>query len=495
MSQVRHERWRRLSAQVLRESGRTDPLIDREGVWSSGERIGDWGLSVSATVSRSRMAGDYTARRRALISSQREALAEFDRKQSAHFKRYDEKNQLSRQLHVEVSPDCVISFSDGANRVELSRFIGKRRDFFDERRTKRRGEHAATVLINGDGFDLPRMQTIQAELRRDYTREFGVNGVMVVPYQALTAAGIVVPTIKRIAVTRDGGENVVVQLKGPAKADIEKAVEKATRQVTASMKERDRYWITGWEAFDSNGDRFQVRYSNNGGRPTRSFQVMRQPLDGILSWQNLGHSKENGWFSNEFRHRLGASVFSAVDGSGSRHRFLSAFDVQEQPPLYFLAQLPDEGRVLDFSQALDLLAPPLVHQARKDGKLVFRQGDVFFVQTELTIKELRQQKAKLYSGERSGGGPTLGRNIYLTGHIATRVAVLPNGVTFAQGVVSHFPAINDATRVNPDHRPLTLHGDHFYLCLRNTVPRSGAAPAVVEETEGGGTNARNNIAA
>ena len=494
MKRVRHERWRRLSAQVLRESGRTDPLIDREGIWSSGERIGEWGLSVSAAQGRAKLVSGYTARRRALVARQRQELEEHDRKSAAHLARYDAKNRISRQLHVEVTPDCVISFSDGVNKVELSRFIGKRRDFLDERRTKRRGEHAATILINGDGFDLPRMQTIQAELRRDYAREFGVFGVMVVPYQALTAAGIVIPTIKRIAVTRDGGENVVVQLKGPAKADIEKAVEKAIKKVPRPGV-ASSYWQTSWEAFDSNGDRYQVRHSHNGGKPSRSFQVWRQPLDGMLSWQVLNHNKENGWFSSEFHHRLGASVFSAVDGTGSRHRFLSAFDVQEQPPLYFLAQLPDEGRVLDHAQALDLLAPPIVHQARKDGKLVFRQGDVFFVQTELTIRELRQQKAKLYSGSRRDGGPTLGRNIYLTGHIATRVAVLPNGVTFAQGVVSHFPAINDPTRTNPDHRPLTLYGDHFYLCLRNTVPRSSAAPAVVEEREEVEVNARTNIAA
>ena len=244
MKRVRHERWRRLSAQVLRESGRTDPLIDREGIWSSGERIGEWGLSVSAAQGRAKLVSGYTARRKALVARQRQELEEHDRKSAAHLARYDAKNRISRQLHVEVTPDCVISFSDGVNKVELSRFIGKRRDFLDERRTKRRGEHAATVLINGDGFDLPRMQTIQAELRRDYAREFGVFGVMVVPYQALTAAGIVIPTIKRIAVTRDGGENVVVQLKGPAKADIEKAVEKAIKKVHSSIQNRERYWQT-----------------------------------------------------------------------------------------------------------------------------------------------------------------------------------------------------------------------------------------------------------
>lgn len=213
---MRHERWRRLSAQVMRESGRVDPLIDREGVWTAGERIGEWGLSRSAAAAQARMATDYQRRRDAIVRGHANELREFDRQWQRHRDRINRKNEgRDRHLHMEVSPECVITFVDGTDKVEMSRFIGKRRDFFDERRTKKRGEHAATILINGDGFDLPLMQRLQAELRQDYQREFGLAGVMVVPYQALSAAGIRLPTIKRIAVVRDGGENVVVRLEAP----------------------------------------------------------------------------------------------------------------------------------------------------------------------------------------------------------------------------------------------------------------------------------------
>lgn len=495
---MRHERWRRLSAQVMRESGRVDPLIDREGVWTAGERIGEWGLSRSAAAAQARMATDYQRRRDAIVRGHANELREFDRQWQRHRDRINRKNEgRDRHLHMEVSPECVITFVDGTDKVEMSRFIGKRRDFFDERRTKKRGEHAATILINGDGFDLPLMQRLQAELRQDYQREFGLAGVMVVPYQALSAAGIRLPTIKRIAVVRDGGENVVVRLEGPAAKDVEKAVEEGIRRAPASSQ-ASRYWQTSFVEFHSRGNRYQVRHNSNDGHPRRDVQIWRQPLDGVPTWNLITTNKELGWHVTEWRHRLGASVFSAVDGSGVRHRFLSAFDMQETPPLYFLAQLPDEGKVLDYNQALDALAPPIVHQARRDGKLVYRQGDVFFVQTELTRAQLRKQKAVIYTGMgrgRHSTRPKRGRNIYLTGHLATSVAVLPNGVTFAQGVVTHFPQINDPSRTTADHRPLTLGGTHWYLCLRNTVPRVRAAEAVVEEEEGGGTNARINIAA
>ena len=502
-----HERWRRLMTLWVREAGRTDPLFPKEGMWSCGNSIGEWGRATEHQRSENKLLGEYRGRRIALVARQKEELAEFDRKQAKHVDRFTRRAErdLSHRLHVELSPSGVIEFVDGTNRVELLRFVGKRGDFITERRTKKKGEHAATVLVNGDGFDSDLMQRLQAEIRRDVTRNFGALGMLVVPHQALTAAGVELNSIKRIAVTSDGGENVVVRVSGPDPKDMEKASEDARNKLTIS-KRRETYWVTPWHAYESRKQQYQIRVQSNHSKETVNHQMFRQPMDGVPSWQNINHTKELGWNTTEFRHRLGSTVFSAVDVTGGRHRFLSSFDMQETPPLYFLAQLPDQGTALNFTDALDLLAPPIVHEARKDGKFVFRQGDVFFVETDWTFEKLHEQEAVIYSGMGRGvhsERPAEGRNIYQTGHLAERVAVLPNGVTLAFGQVTHFPAINDPVRVIPDHRPLTLTSGKWFLCIRNTVPRSaatqdsaGAQPDEVTSTvtEGGGTNA-NNIAA
>lgn len=503
-----HERWRRLMPLWLRESGRTDPLFPKEGLWSSGDRIGEWGNATAHQASIRRITDDYQRRRADLIAKHKAELAEHDRKTNKHVTKFVARAErdLSLRLHVELSPSGVIEFVDGPNRVELVRFVGKRGDFLAERRTKLRGEHAATVLVNGDGFDSPLMQRLQAEIRRDVGRTFGVLGTLVVPHQALTAAGVRLETVKRIVVTRDGGENVVVRVTGPAQEDVDKARLDAIGKVS-TIKKRENYWVSPWHSYESRKQQYQIRVQMNSTRETINHQMFRQPLDGVPNWGNITHSKELGWQTLEFRHRLGSTVFSAVDESGQRHRYISSFDMQENPPLYFLAQLPDEGKALTFNDALDLLAPRIVHEARKDGKFVFRQGDVFFVETDWTLEKLQEQEAVIHAGNGRGihsERPAEGRNIYRTGHLAEQVAVLPNGVTLALGTVTHFPAINDPVRVIPDHRPLALTPGKWFLAIRNTVPRSAATqdsagpqPDEVPSTEveGGGTNANIDVAA
>jgi hypothetical protein len=374
-----------------------------------------------------------------------------------------------------MTPEGVMSWVDGRDRVELIRFIGKRADFIAERRTKKKGEHAATVLINGDGFDDAQMQAIQAELRRDCQRDFGALGVLVVPYMALSAAGVSIESIKRIAVTRDGGENVNVDVPGPP-AEVIEAQAKLAIESVSEMKRKENYWQSSWRPYEAEvrkrAHQFQIRVVKSYGDPTFQHQIWRQPLDGTPQWQNISqNAKSKRWTTTEWRHRLGASVFSALDSGGVRHRYVSAFDMQEQPPLYFLAQLPDEGKVHTFDEAIDLLAPPIVHQARSEMKQVFRQGDVFFVETTLGNQDIKARNGKVFKGEAESGRPRRGRNIYSTGHIATQVAVMPNGVTLASGTVEHYPAFTEPGR-RPEHRALPLTPDKWFLCIRNTVPRA-----------------------
>ena len=75
-----------------------------------------------------------------------------------------------------------------------------------------------------------------------------------------------------------------------------------------------------------------------------------------------------------------------------RARYLSSFDSNENPPLYFLAEVP-RGAGSTVEHALDALAPRAVHAAIARGRHVLRQGDIFLVGTELTREDLAERGA------------------------------------------------------------------------------------------------------
>jgi hypothetical protein len=65
-------------------------------------------------------------------------------------------------------------------------------------------------------------------------------------------------------------------------------------------------------------------------------------------------------------------------------------------------------------------------------------------------------------------------SIYGTAHTASELAHV-NGATYARGTVRHVPDLDRNRGGVPDHRPITLTADHWYLCVRNTVPRARRA--------------------
>lgn len=101
--------------------------------------------------------------------------------------------------------------------------------------------------------------------------------------------------------------------------------------------------------------------------------------------------RADGWHAVRNMHRLGDALFSAVR-NGRRARFLSSFDYNENPPLYFLAQVP-RGAGGTIESALDALAPRAVHAAYARGLDVKRQGDIFFVPTTATRDSLAARGA------------------------------------------------------------------------------------------------------
>lgn len=76
-----------------------------------------------------------------------------------------------------------------------------------------------------------------------------------------------------------------------------------------------------------------------------------------------------------------------------RATYLSSFDYQEWPPLYFLAEVPPAARPKTVDEAIEALAPPAVHAAYARGRDVLRQGDIFFIGTELVREDLIERGA------------------------------------------------------------------------------------------------------
>jgi hypothetical protein len=240
-----------------------------------------------------------------------------------------------------------------------------------------------------------------------------------------------------------------------------------------------------------------------GGRQQRISKGMHYTDRNELAaapWAMFDPSETKfGWV--EEVHHLGASVFSAVGEDNRRHRFISAFDENEHTPMYFLAQLPDTGSIKSYNDALESLKPPIVKAAEAAGRKVYRQGDIFAIATTKTAEDLlpdtRTRMARdLLLTERGAfkrdvrialdaaientsfrarGVTTIEQArralmIYGTGHTATDVIVLNNGVTYVSGMMYHDPALEETGRPR-EHDNLALNESQWFLVVRNTVPR------------------------
>lgn len=138
-----------------------------------------------------------------------------------------------------------------------------------------------------------------------------------------------------------------------------------------------------------------------------------------------------------------------------RQYFISGYDANETPPLYFLARLPHE--VETYQEAIESLKPESVKLAEKMGLEVLRQGDMFAIPTEFKSRDLEEMDAKFFTGP----------GLYGTAHYAVSMARLPDGTQLGSGVMTHRPP-----RRNPDHHDLRLPSE-WYLIVKNTVPVTG----------------------
>lgn len=161
-------------------------------------------------------------------------------------------------------------------------------------------------------------------------------------------------------------------------------------------------------------------------------------------------------------HRAGMQcVFSAIPNtvippdSNDQRYFISGFDSNESPPLYFCARLPH--KVETYDEAIEALKPNSVKIAEKKGLDVLRQGDMFAIPTKYSTRDLKKMGAHITTPMFSG--------LYGTVHITEKTARLPDGTEFGRGFLYHRPRGR-----TPDHHDLPLSDAKWYLIVKNTVP-------------------------
>jgi hypothetical protein len=145
-----------------------------------------------------------------------------------------------------------------------------------------------------------------------------------------------------------------------------------------------------------------------------------------------------------------------------RQYYISGYDANEDPPLYFLARLPHE--VTSYKDAIEALKPESVKLAEAQGLEVLRQGDMFAIPTKYSTNDLLQKGAVIEEyKENFKLVPTC--SLYGTGHCTEKMARLPDGTQLGRGMMMHRPGSR-----RPDHQDLPLSPSKWYIIVKNTVP-------------------------
>jgi hypothetical protein len=214
-----------------------------------------------------------------------------------------------------------------------------------------------------------------------------------------------------------------------------------------------------------------------------------------LRWDESRRAPDGLFHWDAYEHRLGACLFAAdylrhirtveideADGDwrlGAETRrgrwradpgracFLSDFDYQESPPLYFLAQLPDGAAPAAVAEALEALKPVEVVKAELEDQAITRQGDIFAIASCLTRRELKAMGAVF---ARRHDGVARAR-LLDTSHTATETAVTRSGDVYARGCLYHDPG---SWRRGEHKRQRINDGKTWARVVRNTVPWSGS---------------------
>jgi hypothetical protein len=295
------------------------------------------------------------------------------------------------------------------------------------------GESGEWFLVNGDTYSHS-TSNHQGHLR-SAIRTSGVPS-MIVPFSALTAAGIDLDTIRRVEVTRDTNEVIEYSTDDWDKLPRHMKYVTETRTEVGYRVESCRNGPRGsLETYAWEGGKLVHRDIHENDYPgTDHFtpftsysydQVKRSPGDdGVYRWSRTVHHLGASLFTARYqsgtkpeRHWRMKTDYEAMrkrDNADETHRvdwdnvierryyytedkpvydtayFLSAFDDQERNNgLYFLAQLHPAAMPTTVEEAFTSLKPGMVRFAEKMGVPVTRQGDVFAVPVDFTAADLK----------------------------------------------------------------------------------------------------------
>ena len=286
-------------------------------------------------------------------------------------------------------------------------------------------------LVNGDNYSVSTSR--HQSITRSAIKRTALDS-MIIPFSALTRAGIITDSIAPVEIMEDTFREV-------------------TRSA-ANLEDVPEYRrpLEGFDSFPG-------------------YHDAQRGSDGRWSWQETVHQLGAAVFRADYRYTDREHLdenrrpdYPVVSGSAY---FLSAFDEQEPAPLYFLAQLPAGAAPGSYAEALAALQPDKVKAAIAAGADVQRQGDIFAIPAAITTRRLSAM-----GGDRERGAYVLGVN-----HTATETVTLavrgtgtfpPSTVTYARGIMRHRP--REFGR-RPEHRSVKL-GDRksWYELVKNTVP-------------------------
>lgn len=309
------------------------------------------------------------------------------------------------------------------------------------------------VLLNGDLYSMT--TSSHQRLVRDALAD---RPTVIVPWSAMRGAGVWPETVRLITVEPDRYDFSLVSADCPPRGVVPEVDDVASWGGQAVRR-------------DPRDGRLFVREEWCG-----EFSA---PMSGELmgytrQWRQAVVKLPNGRYQwHTVTHWLGDSVFTAMRSDGDIGWYISSFDRQESPPLYFLSRLPRESYTI--ADALEALKPESVATAEMLGRSVSRQGDMFAIPMDVTRRGLQRLGAQFVrravSIDVDGRREVSARSLLGTAHTASEVATLPDGAQFARGCLYHYPEIVGQWWRTGDHARRRMgDGKQWHLIARNAVP-------------------------
>lgn len=283
-------------------------------------------------------------------------------------------------------------------------------------------------LLNADRFSVTTGR--HQRITRNVLARTGLPMILV-PYDALSSAGIIRDTIRPVEITDDRFETIphrTTVAPGGLKSrvvDVWEYVDLTDEEIAAEVEQKNDDERRSWEErqrWAREGDGY---WSTWVARPENAAPKT-YTADDLTSWERREHRKtgtrvehylglgrgtvvtrddDGAYVWTTYRHWLGASLFRAAVRTGPTARhvrwayFLSAFDDQEARQLYFLAELPRGAKPTTVAEAFEALKPDVVKMAETMGRDITRQGDIFAVAMPgLMKRELRKDGAVFEKG-------------------------------------------------------------------------------------------------